>query len=171
MQAPIMVFDWTGEAMVPLPRFQKLCDQQFVIGEKYRMEAIEERSMASHRQYFAAIHDAWLNLPENISEQYPTAEKLRKQALIDANYYDEEILDCGTQTTAIAVAPAIRKRDDFAMIFVRGQFVIIRSAKSQSMREMGKDVFQKSKQDVLDTIAAMIEVARGTLQKEAGRSA
>lgn len=171
MHAPIIVFDWTGEAMVPMPRFQKLCDKQFVIGEKYRMEIIEERSAISHRHYFAAIHDAWLNLPENIAEQYPTSEKLRKQALIDANYYDEEILDCATQKVAISVAPAIRKRDDFAMIFVRGQFVIIRTAKSQSMRSMGKDIFQKSKQDVLDTIAAMIEVARGTLQKEVGRSA
>lgn len=169
-QTPI-IFDWTGEAMVPLGRFRKLCDKQFVVGEQYRMEAIEERSMASHRQYFAAIHDAWMNLPENIAEQYPTSEVLRKRALIEAKYYDEEILDCGTKAAALNVAPAIRRRDDFAIIHVRGQFIIIRTAKSQSMRSMGKDVFQKSKQDVLDTIAALIDVSRGTLQKEAGRSA
>jgi hypothetical protein len=36
---------------------------------------------------------------------------------------------------------------------------------------MSKDEFQKSKQDVLDLLAQMIEVPRGTLAKEAGRSA
>lgn len=174
MHSTPIIFDWTGEAMVPLHRFRQLCDKQFVVGEQYRMEAIEERSMVSHRHYFAAIHDAWMNLPENIAQEYPTEEHLRKKALVDCNYYDEEIIDCETHKAAMTVAPFIRRRDDFAMIFVRDQFIIIRTAKSQTMTgpdKMDKKIFQKSKTDVLDSIASLIEISRGELQRQAGKSA
>lgn len=149
---------WNGEALEPWPRFKNLCDKELVIGEKYRIDIIEERSQRSHAHYFAQIHDIWLNLPENIASNYPSSEHLRKRALIEANFYDEEIIDCGSNKVAPNVAAAIRRRDDFALIFVRDQFVIIRTAKSQSKKAMGGDQFQGSKTKVLEIISEMIGV-------------
>jgi hypothetical protein len=151
---PPLVFTYDGEAMIP--KVPRLADRHLVVGELYRMSVEEERSMASHRQYFAALHDLWLNLPEDVAENFPSEEHLRKRALIEAHYYDEEIIDCGSNKVAPNIAAAIRKRDDFALIFVRDQFVIIRTAKSQSLKAMGKKLFQQSKQDVLDIVSAMV---------------
>lgn len=41
----IALFDWDGDAMVPRAAFKKRCDEEFVVGEIYRLEAREERSI------------------------------------------------------------------------------------------------------------------------------
>ena len=89
--------------MEPLGRHHERCNELFVVGEIYRMNAVEERSLASHNHFFAALHDAWLNLPDE--------------------------------------------------------------------KAMGGPTFQKSKDDVLDFVAGLIDVPRETLSAEAGRAA
>ncbi len=89
MGAPIL-FQWTGEAMAPYGRFAREADAQFVIGERYRMTTVEERSAKSHAHYFACVTDAWANLPEEYEGRWPTADHLRKYALIKTGYRREE---------------------------------------------------------------------------------
>lgn len=168
MTAPL-AFIWDGEAF--RPKAGRLADKYFVVGEVYRLSVEEERSAASHRQFFAALNECWKQLPEDLAEQYPTPESLRKRALIEAGYYDEEIIDCGSNKVAPNVAAFARRRDDFALIFVRDQFVIIRSAKSQSVRNMGKAKFQESKTAVLEIISQMVGVTPAQLREESGRAA
>lgn len=168
MTAPIR-FAWDGEAMVP--RSPQIADKTFVVGEVYPLIVHEDRSTSSHNHYFASVAEAWRNLPEGVSERFPTAEHLRKRALIDCGYYDEEIIDCGSNKVAPNVAAVIRKKDDFAVIYVRDQFVIIHTAKSQSRKAMGAKDFQKSKQDVLDLLATMTGTTPQTLTQEAGKAA
>jgi len=160
---------WDGEAFAPLR--PAVADKHFVVGEVYPLVVHEERSAASHNQYFAALHEAWLNLPETEADRFPSSEHLRKRALVDAGFYDEEIIDCGSNKVAPIVGAAIRKRDDFAVIFIRDQFVIVRTAKSQSKRAMGKAVFQKSKEAVLQIVAGMVRVEPQQLENEAGKAA
>jgi hypothetical protein len=64
----------------------------------------EHRSKKSHDHFHAHLDEAWKQLPHGISELYPSVDHLRKRALIDAGYYDEEIIDCGTNEAAIRVA-------------------------------------------------------------------
>ena len=90
--------------MQPLARFRKLCNKQFVVGEVYCMVAQEERSAASHRQYFASLHDAWMNLPEATAEQFPSSEHLRKYALIQAGFRDERSIVCASKAEARRLA-------------------------------------------------------------------
>jgi hypothetical protein len=160
-----LVFEWTGEAMVPLnPR---AADRQYVVGERYRLEPREERSTAAHNHEFAWLHDAWLNLPETIADQYPSPEHLRKRALIQAGFYNEEIIDVGSKAGAIRVAASLRGIDDFALVLVRGPFVIRRAAKSQSRRAMNKQEFTASKAAIMEVIAGLIGVAPDQLGKAA----
>jgi hypothetical protein len=50
--------------------------------------------------------------------------------------------------------------DEYAIVTVREAVVTVYTAKSQSMRAMGRETFQKSKDDVLAWAEAFIEVNR-----------
>lgn len=156
---------WNGEHFVPMRRFMRAIGAAYKAGEIYRLAEENERSRASHNHYFARIAEVWKTLPEDVAELYPSAEHLRKRALVQAGYYDEEVIDCGSQDVAVKVATAIRKRDDFSVIFVRGTVTVSRSAKSQSLKAMGKDEFRKSKDKVLEILADLIKVDADELDK------
>lgn len=156
MTTPI-IFTWDGESMVPLKRFERLADKEFVVGEAYPLVVQEARSQASHNQYFAALHDLWLNLPEEIAEEFPTEDHLRKFALIKAGFCDKREAVFTTQADAERAAALVKPADDYAILEVCGQVLRVYTAKSQSMRAMGKADFQASKTAVLETVEAMVE--------------
>jgi hypothetical protein len=157
--API-TFVWDGQVMVPQRRFTKLCDQRYAIGEEYPLAIAHPRSKATQGHYFARLEELFDNLPEDVAELYPTIEHLRKRALIEAGYFDQEIIECGSEAVAVNVASAIRKRDDFAHIIVAGRIVAIRTAKSQRKCAMGAKAFQDSKDKVLAIVENMVGVKR-----------
>lgn len=181
MQMRPVVFDWVWAAlpasgelrmvMLPQGRYEKVARRQFAENESYPLVVLEARSRASHNQFFAAVDDAWHNLPENIAVRWPTAEHLRKWALVQTGWFDEKNFDCDTAAHAQRLAAFVRKVDEYALIIVHGKQVIVRDAKSQSAAAMGKELFEKSKRDVLDLLATMTGTSRATLNKEAGRSA
>lgn len=160
-------FQWDGEALRVRPSFQRQADQMFCIGETYTMAPVEDRSAASHRHYFASINEAWGNLPEDLAPRYPTAEALRKAALIRAGYRDERSIVCASKAEALRVAAFIRPMDDFAYVTVSEAVVTVYTAKSQSVRAMGKAEFQQSKDDVLTALAEMIGVTTSDLHQAA----
>lgn len=168
MTAP-MAFQWDGEAMTPL--HPRLADKAFVVGERYVLTEHQERSHATHAHYFAALNEVWQNLPEEQAERFPTVEHLRKWCLIKAGYSDLNSVVCSSAAEAQRVAAFVKPLDAYAVVIVRGAAVQVYTAQSQSMRAMGKDVFQKSKQAVLDIAAAMIGVTADTLHREAGKAA
>jgi hypothetical protein len=153
-----LLFTWDGEAMWPRPAFRREADRQFVVGQTYRLVEAEDRSANSHAHQFAAVNEAWKNLPERLSVEFPTAEHLRKRALIETGFYHETRLDVGSQEAAVAVATTLRAKDAFAWIVVRGGLVVMREAKSQKRTEMDKAEFQASKDAVLAWVAQLIGV-------------
>lgn len=159
-----LIFDWDGEAMIP--RHPRRADQVFVVGQHYSLIEHEERSTATHNHEFAWLKEAWMNLPENLADIYPTQEHLRKRALIEAGFYDETIIDAGTNAAALRVASAIRAREEFSLVIVRGPAVVIRTAKSQSRRAMNKKEFQASKTAIMEMIAGMIGATPAALSQE-----
>lgn len=160
-------FRWTGEAMAPLPSFAKRCDAEFVVGEVYNLEAIEQRSAKSHAHYFASVNEAWQNLPENAVEQFPTSEHLRKWCLIRAGYAEHRNIVASSKAEALRLAAFVRPMDSYAVVTARECVVTVYTAESQSMKAMGKQRFQESKDAVLSLLAAMI----GTDPVEIGRAA
>jgi hypothetical protein len=162
---------WTGEAFVPLGRSKAECDATRVVGEVYRLIDHHDRSEASHNHYFAALTDAWRNLPEDQSERFPTPEYLRKWALIQCGFRDERSIVCGSNDMALRIAAFIKPMDEYAVVIVVHSVVRVYTAKSQSMRAMGKEDFQASKEAVLGYVAAMIGTTADELAKNAGQAA
>ncbi len=164
-------FVWDAEHGVMIPRRQSLAMRTYVDGEEYRLGVIEERSMNSHNHYFAALAEAWSNLPDDLAEQYQTVEKLRKHALIRCGYFDERSFVCSSKAEAQRLAAFVRPCDEYAIITVSEATVRQFTAKSQSMKAMGKEAFGKSKDDVLAWVAALIRVEASQLSQNAGKAA
>src|SRR6185437_11405948 len=151
--------------MIPLnPR---AADRQYVVGEVYNLDHREDRSSASHAHYFAAVNEAWENLPDHLAERLATAEHLRKYALIATGYRDERSIVCSSKAEAQRLAAFIRPMDDFAVVSVSERLVVVLTAKSQSYRAMGKATFQKSKDDVLGYVANLIGTTTEALERVA----
>ena len=173
MRPQIVIFKWNLErrVMIPLPRFHNVCGRQFEDGKDYPMDVHQERSRASHNQYFAAVNEMFINLPEKTAKQFPTSEYLRKWALVRTGWYVEKNFACKTEGHARNLASFIRKVDDYAVIAIKGDVVRVFEAKSQSIPAMGKEDFEKSKHDVLDLVSSMVGVTATQAKRQAGRSA
>jgi hypothetical protein len=156
MTSPIR-FTWNGDAMVP----HNVERMTYVIGQKYWLEEVSERSWASHSHQFAWLREAWLNLPEAIAPRFPSPEHLRKAALIATGWRNERIIETDSPKTARAVAAYAKSADAFAHVRISGNVVVVRTARSQRMRgegAMSKHEFQESKDATLEWISTLIGV-------------
>ncbi|MEY4034575.1 MAG: hypothetical protein RL492_1769 [Verrucomicrobiota bacterium] len=172
MSIPPLPLRWNGEAFDPVSRrFAAVADKHFVIGQVYDMVPEEDRSAVSHRHYFAAVREAWMNLPEGLAEDYPTAEHLRKFALVKAGFCDQRTLIASSKAEALRLAAFVRPMDEFAVVSTSGNTVVVLTPQSQSMRAMGKADFQRSKDLVLGIVSAMVGTSPQDLQENAGRAA
>lgn len=162
-------YRWDGENLVPMK--PKLCDKELVVGAVYWMEQEAKRSEKSHRHEFAWLREAWLQLPTDLADRFPSEEHLRKAALIEGGFFHETIVDCGSKAAALRVAAFTRGKDDFAHVVTRGPVVVIREAKSQSRRAMEPKEFQDSKQAVLEIVSGWARINPETLKREAGMAA
>lgn len=170
MIAPIL-FAWAGDAMVPVSRFKKEADARFVVGERYRMDVIEERSVKAHAAYFATVSDAWRNLPEDQSDRFPSPDHLRRFALIKTGFANSREIVCATNNEAVRLAALVKSLDSYSLAAVSDRAVQIWTAESQSYRAMGKERFMASQAAVREFCASLIGVAPDDLEREAGRAA
>lgn len=161
--------EWTDEgAMRPVgPTWAKRADQEWIVGARYIIVEVEDRSPKSHSHYFAALTEAWRNLPDELAERFPTMDALRKYALIRAGFRDERTFVCASAAEARRLATFMRPMDDFAVISAHDCAVVVWTAKSQSHRAMGREDFQRSKDAVLDCVASLIGSSRETLRRNA----
>lgn len=166
-----MPFVWDAESAVMVPRRAAHACKIYVDGEQYRLGVIEERSASSHSHYFAALHDVWLNLPEDLASSYPSVEHLRKLALIQTGWCDSNTLVCPSHADAEKLGAFIRPIDEMSLVLVRDCTVTRYVAKSQSYRAMGREDFTKSKQDVLDYVASLIGTTAPEIERNAGKAA
>lgn len=164
-----MYWDDEAEALKPVPGWVGRCRKRFVPGEVYHIVEQEPRSIASHNHYFAAVEQAWKNLPEILAERFPTADHLRKYSLIKTGWHNSQSIAAGSHAAALKLASFIEAQDDFALAIVEDTVVTAFRAKTQSFR-MGKDDFQRSKEDVLGFLSNLIGVTPKQLAHEGARS-
>lgn len=158
-------FCWTGEVMQPITGWwTRRAARQFTVGEVYTLANQPERSLRSHNHYFASVAEAWKNLPDQMAERFPTPDHLRRYALIKAGYCNSQSMPCPSEAAALRFAAFIRPIDEFALVTVDNCVVNLFSAKSQSIKAMGRQDFQKSKDKTLDIIADMIGVTKKELE-------
>jgi len=159
---------WREGVFLPHNRIVPYCHETFGEGEIVTFERHEERSDASHRHYFAAIKTAFDNLPEG-ETRFQTPEALRHWALIRSGWHTENHVVCDSPEQARTIA-AFMGNSEGTIIVVKENVIKKYTAKSQSVKAMGKDDFQRSKTDVLDTIAELLAVTRKRLEQNAGRA-
>lgn len=158
MDSPFPIrFAWDGEAMKPVTRYwAREADKRFVVGETYTLDEIHVRSHATHAHYFACIKAAWETLPDELTAQYPSAEHLRKTALIRTGYNTMVQHVCKSASEAERLAAIIKPYDTYQIVEVKGSIVTVWHALSQDHRSMDKATFQASKENVLQWIGDLI---------------
>ena len=164
MSDPIMCI-WRDGAFYPSGNYHTArCHDRFGEGELVALEVEAERSVRSHRHYFATIADLWQNLPERLAEApyAKTPETLRKHALIATGYADCETIDAGSKAAAERVAALVgtlaTKAHGYCIVKVSGPVVRCYTPQTQSYRGMGAKLFQSSKDSVLDWIETLVKV-------------
>lgn len=164
-------FTYDAERSVMVPRRPNLADKTYVDGEEYRLSVIEKRSEASHRAYFAELHSAWLNLPDDRAEQFINENHFRKWLLIKTGYCDERQIVCSTKAEAERIGAFVRSMSPYTLVTVKDRIVTAYEAKSQSYRSMSRAEFNKSKQAVLEYASSLIGVTHAELAENAGTAA
>lgn len=166
-----VVFVWDGNNMVPLPRFKRLCDSQFAVNEEYPLMIVENRSQASHNHYFAALHEAYLNLAEEYAQEFDSEEHLRHWCLCKTGYCTTTTYVLNTAADAQQLRDALKKANASTIVGVAGNVAKVYTPMSQSLAAMKKQAFEDSKRAVLDLVASMARTTPADLKKNAGRSA
>ncbi len=164
-------YAWNGSVMTPHASWLRMARRQFENGHDYDLQVYEARTAASHRHYFAAVNEAFKNLPENVSARFPSPEHLRKWALVQTGYHEERHIACDSERQARAVGALCRSLDEYAVISIGGNVVQVWTAKSQRVSKMDRKTFEESKKAVLDLIASMIGTTAEALYENAGRNA
>lgn len=165
--SPIM-WTWEGDVLRPAsPFWARKADQEFVIGERYRLVQEDDRSHKTHAHFFACVNEAWKNLPDDLAARFRNSEALRKYALIRSGHCDSQVFSLSSPEIAQTVAAAMRSLDEYAVIDVHGNVINLFVAKSQSYKAMNKKEFAQSKEDVLRVISEML----GTSIEQIGQAA
>src|SRR5262245_58616218 len=108
----------------------------------------KSRCKRSHDHFFARVEAYWETLREDMKERFPNATCLRKWALVKSGYCDETTFVLESKDDLKAVIQLVRRLDPYAVITIRDNIVSVYTAKSQSLKDMGAEDFQKSKDEV-----------------------
>lgn len=168
-------FQWRchfdGTVLVPDARTLDHCQREMGLGEVVILERNEEISAQSRGHYFATLNEAWSQLPEVEATRFPTVEHLRAWALIQTGFCDERSITCESRQEAATIAAFVKPLNHYAIVDVRENVVRVFTAKSQSREAMTKKEFQASKEAVLETVSALVDISVDDLRKNAGKAA
>lgn len=105
------------------------------------------------RRFFACLRDAHANLRPEHLQRWPDSEALRKSSLIAVGHCDVATLCAGTKTAAQEFATFLRGRDRHCLVTVRGDVLMIYTARSMARRVLQKKQFQEVVEKVFAHIA------------------
>jgi hypothetical protein len=137
------------------------------IGEVHGWQMAENRSKASHDHFFAVVNEAWKSLPEDLCDDFPSPEHLRKWALIKAGFCTATKVVCANNDEAIKLVGKAKAMDRYSLVDVAGSTVTIWTADSQRRDAMGRSVFQEAKEKAIDAISALLGTDAATLKAAA----
>jgi hypothetical protein len=167
-----IICTWEGDGFKPLPgRPLDAARERYKPGERVALVRYDQRSRLSHDHYMVTVRAAWQNWPEDYPVAIASEDQLRKHALIRTDHYDESACAFASPEDAGAYIAMMTRAVDYAEFSTFEDVVIIRIAKTQRKKLMGSAVFQKSKEDVLDFLSAIVGVDVTTLTAEAKRMA
>lgn len=124
----------------------------------------KQRSQQSHGHQFAAIHDLYDSLPlRHANAPYAkSAEAFRKHGLIATGHCDTFCHVFESTSDMMAVGKMLKDEayghHGYALCHYNGNVLTLSTPHSQSYKAMGKDLFYKSKSDVLGWAEEMLGV-------------
>lgn len=137
------------------------------VGAVHGWQMAEHRSKASHDHFFAIINEAWKNLPEDMGDDFPSPEHLRKWALIKSGFCSETRIACANNNEAMTLATKAKAMDKYSIVAIDGKTVTIWTADSQRRDAMGRQAFQEAKERALHIISNLIGTDVTILQEAA----
>ena len=140
---------------------------KLAVGEVHGWQMAEHRSKASHDHFFACVNEAWKSLPEEMADDFPNPECLRKWALIKAGFCSETRIVCANNSEAMTLATKAKAMDKFSVVAIDGKAVTIWTADSQRRDAMGRQAFQEAKERALHIISELIGTDAATLKEAA----
>jgi hypothetical protein len=136
-------------------------------GEVHGWQMAEHRSKSSHDHFFACVNTAWKSLPEDMADDFPSPEHLRKWSLIKAGFCSETRVVCANNSEAMTLATKAKQMDRFSLVAIDGKTVTIWTADSQRRDAMGRQAFQEAKERSLHIISQLIGTDAATLKEAA----
>jgi len=165
----VVAYNGTGFDVVS-PFWQCRADKHYVVGQRYKIMEVPERNMGRHAAYFATVHEAWMNLPDDLAKQFPSADALRYRGLIQTGYCTMQTVTVASAAEARRVAMLFQPDDQYSVVIAKGNTVVKYKAMSQRLRAMGPKVFDKSVEDVLAWICQLLGVTLAELKANTGKS-
>lgn len=158
-----VTFRWSDDGhMVPFGLgMAKRADEQFVVGEIYRLAEPQDRTQRAEGFYFSNLHDMWASLPEQYADEWwaESSEALRAYALMKTGFANIEDFPCKSGGEAERWAARLRPMIEYCIIEVRGSVVRRYTPKSQSRKAMpGKATFAESSSKVLGFVADLLKL-------------
>lgn len=155
-----VTYRWEGDVMRPFGvGMAKRADEQYVVGELYRLAEPNDRTQQAEGFYFANLKEMWGSLPEKYNEDWfaESPDALRHYALIKTGFANTEMFPCETVQEAKRWAAFLGPMSHHAIIKRDGTTVYRFTAKSQSRKAMpGRATFAESTNKVLDFVADLI---------------
>jgi hypothetical protein len=137
------------------------------VGAVHGWQMAEHRSKSSHDHFFACVNEAWKNLPEDMADDFPSPEHLRKWSLIKAGFCSETRIVCANNSEAMTLATKAKSMDKYAVVAIDDKAVTIWTADSQRRDAMGRQAFQEAKERALHIISNLLGVDLTILRQEA----
>jgi hypothetical protein len=137
------------------------------VGAVHGWQMAEHRSKSSHDHFFACVNEAWKNLPEDMADDFPSPEHLRKWALIKAGFCSETRIVCANNSEAMTLATKAKSLDKYSVVAIDEKAVTIWTADSQRRDAMGRQAFQEAKERALHIISNLLGVDLTILRQEA----
>lgn len=156
---------WDDERDVFVPERKLIAQLKklYANGKAIWLEQVQFRSMASHNDQFAKIHERWDSMPNYITSRFINETHLRKYALIRTGWVKEmRHLPFTNREDAITGAVLARLIDSYALVTIDDcvvSFYVARSQRTTGPESMTNSEFQKSKTDVLAFLNALLGIA------------
>lgn len=174
-RAPQIIYECADGAMRPLAYLKDLFDRTFKPGKRYKLAEFRERSRQTHNHFFAAVQGYWENWPENYERDLPSADILRKHALIRTGHYVQAVMAHQSIEAATAYVRDFIRYVDYAEGSITstalGTATVMRIAKTQRKDVMDDAEFQRSKTDVLEFCASVTGIPPEQMKREAKKGA
>lgn len=174
-RAPKIIYECTADGMRPLAFHRELFAREFEIGKRYSLIEFDERSPENHNHLFMLITGYWHNWPENYPRELPSAETLRKHALIQTGHYIHAEMAHASLEAATAYVRDFLLHVDYAEGSIvstpNGTATVMRIAKTLKKKVMEAAEFNKAKADVLDFCQSVTGIAPEQMEREVKKGA